>query len=191
MNRVLVLRPLTGNVLVRAAAGLAAVTFATAVTSCSFSVGDLRPVGQEESAPTDAAEAGETETAEADEQPAEEEGETEEAADAGAGAGMPVDPADAVVWDDATYWLSGSGDALYQLEWTPQANAALELTHTGTANFIVVPYDAEGTRMGSIANDIGAVESEFVLEEEEAIFGDAGEIEFIHVQADGDWTISR
>ncbi|WP_017588913.1 hypothetical protein [Nocardiopsis ganjiahuensis] len=189
MNRVLVPRPLTGNVLVRAAAGLAAVIFATAVTSCSFSVGDLRPVGEEESAPTDA-EAEETEAAEADEQPAEEEGEAEEAADADAGSAMPVDPADAVVWDDETYWLSGSGDALYQLEWTPQVNASLELTHTGTANFIVVPYDAEGVRMGSIANDIGAVESEFVLEEG-AIFGDAGEIEFIHVQADGDWTISR
>lgn len=188
MNSVLVPRSLTGTVLARATAGLAAVTFAVALSSCSFSVGDLRSVGEEESAPAEAAEADdveETEEAEAVEQS--EEGEAEEVTD---GLTMPVDPADAEVWDDATYWLSGSGDVLYELEWTPQTNAVLELTHTGVSNFIVVPYDAEGTRMGNIANEIGATEMEFALTEMD-LFGGAEDIEYIHIQADGDWTISR
>jgi hypothetical protein len=101
-----------------------------------------------------------------------------------------VDPAEALAWDSETYWLSGSGDALYQLDWTASPGTALQLTHSGSANFIVVPYDADGARIGGIANEIGVFEGESVLDDA-AILGGAGEIEFVHIQADGDWTITR
>jgi hypothetical protein len=179
-------RPLRGTVLGRTCAGLASAALAVTLTSCSFQLGELEPVSEDASAPADAAASEETETAEQPEgSPAEETADTGET-----GAELPVDPAEALVWDSETYWLSGSGDALYQLDWTASSGATLQLTHSGSANFIVVPYDADGARIGGIANEIGVFEGESVLDDA-AILGGAGEIEFVHIQADGDWTITR
>ncbi|MFC4565044.1 hypothetical protein ACFO4E_24575 [Nocardiopsis mangrovi] len=185
MNLDLIPHPSSGPVLRRAAAGIASITLAAALTSCSFEVGELEPVGEGESASADAAE---TEEAETGEQP--EEGETEEAAGAESTGELPVDPSEAVAWDEETFWLSGTGEALYRLDWTASADTTLQLSHSGSANFIVVPYDADGTRLGGIANETGAYEGDSVLDDA-AILGGAGEIEFIHIQADGAWTIGR
>ncbi|PDP87280.1 hypothetical protein CQJ94_12345 [Glycomyces fuscus] len=188
MNRDLIPRALNGTVLTRATAGVASVALAAALTSCSFSVGELEPVGEGEPAPAASAEPEATDSAG---QAAGGGDGGEEAADTGdAGGELPVDPSEAVAWDEETFWLSGSGDALYRLDWTPSADSALQLTHSGSSNFIVAPYDADGTRLGSIVNEIGAYEGESLLEEA-AILGGAAEIAFVHVQADGAWTLTR
>ncbi|MFI6576818.1 hypothetical protein ACIBFB_13530 [Nocardiopsis sp. NPDC050513] len=186
MKRDLIPHPLSGTVLARATAGIASAALAVTLTSCAFSFGELEPVGEER--PTSASPAAAEETAAA-EQPAEGGAEEVPAAE-GVWNELPVDPSGALAWDDETYWLSGSGDALYRLDWTPTATTTLELTHSGSANFIVVPYDADGARLGSLANEIGAYEGNSVLEEA-AILGSAAEVEFIHIQADGAWTIGR
>ncbi len=188
MNRHPIPRSLSGTVLARATAGIASVAFAMALTSCSFSAGELEPVGGGEPAPAGSAEPEATDTAEqveGGEDATEEAPETE-----GADGGLPVDPSEAVAWDEETFWLSGTGDALYRIDWTPSAGSALQLTHSGSSNFIVTPYGADGTRLGNITNEIGVYEGESMLDEA-AILGGVAEIEFVHIEADGDWTITR
>ncbi|MGW9350305.1 hypothetical protein [Nocardiopsis flavescens] len=189
MNHGPLSRPVRGGALTRAGAGVASVTLAVALTSCSFALGDLEPVGGGEAAPTGAATPPGTEAV----APEDTAGETADAADADAPdteGGLPVDPAGAVPWDTDTYWLSGTGDALYRLDWTASAATTLQLTHGGDGNFIVVPYTADGNRVGSVVNEIGVYEGASPFSE--AVIGAAPEeVEFLHIQANGAWTLGR
>ncbi|MCY9786032.1 hypothetical protein KIK06_19255 [Nocardiopsis sp. EMB25] len=188
MIRGLVPHPQSGAVLPRAAAGVASIALAAALTSCSFNIGELEPVGEDATPPAETEETGSEE--QSGQTGAAEDGVGEGTNTGAAGEELPVDPAEAVAWDEETFWLSGSGDALYRIDWTPSASTALEFTHTGGANFIVVPYDADGIRFGSLVNEIGAYEGDTVLGDA-VLLGDAGGIEFIHIQADGAWTMGR
>ncbi|RKS08240.1 hypothetical protein DFP74_3936 [Nocardiopsis sp. Huas11] len=179
-------RTLSGSLRARTAAGIASLTLVAALTSCSFQIGELEPINEDASAPTDAAEETDT-TEQAEEEQAEDTAETEPIDDT---AGLPVDPSEALAWDTETFWLSGTGDALYQIDWTAADTTTLQLTHSGSANFIVVPYDADGARLGSIANEIGVYEGSIELGEASILEG-AEAIEYIHVQADGEWTLTR
>lgn len=192
MNPEPTFRPASAGALTRMGAGVAALALAAALTSCSFSAGELNPIGSA-AAPSDAAAPADTDTAGQDATDQNRDGQDgagEPADTGGAGGGLPVDPSEAVAWDGDTYWLSGTGDTLYRLDWTASAATTLQLTHAGSANFIVVPYAADGTRLGSVANEIGAYEGSSVLGE--AVIGGAPEeVEFLHIQADGGWTLAR
>ncbi|GAA1072567.1 hypothetical protein [Nocardiopsis metallicus] len=178
------------TLLARAAAGTASLTLAVALTSCSFQIGDLQPVGEDTSAPVDSAEEPVTD---ADEQP-EEDGaagdEAEEAAVDGTQDELPMDPAEAVTWAGDNYWLSGSGDAFYRLDWTLADSTTLQLTHSGSSNFIIVTYGADGTRYASMVNEIGDYEGSTTMSDLPLLDGPEA-VEFIHIQADGAWTIGR
>lgn len=118
--------------------GVAHLVLAAALTSCSFSAGELNPLGGA-AAPPDAPAPADTDTAGqdgADQDGAGQDGAGEPADTGGAGGGLPVDPSEAVAWNGDTYWLSGTGDALYRLDWTASAATTLQLTHAGDANFI-------------------------------------------------------
>ncbi|MFE3456611.1 hypothetical protein ACFXKD_03630 [Nocardiopsis aegyptia] len=183
--------PLSGTVLARATAGIASLVLATTLTSCSFSLGELEPVGEESAAPADSDTAAETDTAEQDgegtatEDVIEEHSETEDAQNV-----LPMAASEALTWDSETYWLSGTGEALYRLDWTPTSDMTMELTHSGSSNFIIVCYGADETRYASIVNEIGAYEGSVTLSDVPLLDG-AEAVSYLHIQADGPWTIGR
>ncbi|WP_233571149.1 hypothetical protein [Nocardiopsis sp. Huas11] len=172
--------------------GTASLALAAALSSCScsFSVGELEPVGEDATPPTDSAPAEETGTAEQDTEDGTTEEAAEEPADTGSEEGLPMPASEALTWDSDTYWLSGTGEALYRLDWTPSADMTLELTHSGSSNFIIVTYGADETRHASIVNEIGAYEGSVTLGDLPLLDGPEA-VEYFHIQADGPWTIGR
>lgn len=188
MSRNLTPGPLNSTVLARAAAGVASVALAVTLTSCSFSFGELEPVGEGATPPVDTVEQTEEE-ATTDEEPVDDG--AAEPVDSGETDGeFPVDPAEALTWADDTYWLSGTGDAFYRLDWTPSSGTTIELTHSGSSNFIIVCYGEDGTRYASIVNEIGVYEGSTALADVPLLDGPEA-VEYIHIQADGAWTLTR
>lgn len=190
MNRSTTFPSPAGPVLARTAAAIASLTLATALTSCSFSVGELEPVnGEEPSAtPTMAAEPDAAEQGE--ESPVEDAPDTGDAGDADTGDGLPMDASQAQAWAEDNYWLSGTGEAFYRLDWTLANSTTLQLTHSGSSNFIIVTYGADGTRYASMVNEIGAYEGGVTMSDLPLLDGPEA-VEYIHIQADGAWTIGR
>ena len=187
MNRSTTDSPLsTGTVITRAAAVIGSLTLAAALTSCSFSFGELQPVGEEESSAAPVEEPDPAEQAE--ESPAEDAPAPDTAPDSGGG--FPVDPAQAQVWAEDVFWLSGSGEAFYRLDWTPSSSTVMELTHSGSSNFIIVTYGTNGERYASIVNEIGAYEGSSALADLPLLDGPEA-VDYLHIQADGPWTLAR
>ncbi|WP_156365826.1 hypothetical protein [Nocardiopsis sp. NRRL B-16309] len=182
---------MSGTVLARATAGVASLVLAATLTSCSFSLGELEPVGGETSAPAEEAPAEETDTAEQDTETGTTEDAAEEPADTADSQNvLPMPASEALTWGSDNYWLSGTGDALYRLDWTPSSDMTLELTHSGSSNFIIVTYGADETRYASIVNEIGAYEGSVTLGDLPLLDG-AEAVDYLHIQADGPWTIGR
>ncbi|GAB2506177.1 hypothetical protein [Nocardiopsis aegyptia] len=183
--------PLSGTVLARSTAGIASLVLATTLTSCSFALGELEPVGEESAAPAESTPSAEPDTAEQDgestaaEDVIEEHSEAEDAQNV-----LPMAASEALTWDSETYWLSGTGEALYRLDWTPSSDMTLDLTHSGSSNFIIVTYGADETRYASLVNEIGAYEGSVTLGDLPLLDG-AEAVDYLHIQADGAWTIAR
>ncbi|WP_304454661.1 hypothetical protein [Nocardiopsis sp. YSL2] len=191
MSSHLTLAPLSGTVLARATAGTASLVLAATLTSCSFSLGELEPVGEDAVAPAESTPSAEPDTAEQDGEGAAtedviaEHSETEDAQNV-----LPMDASEALTWDSETYWLSGTGEALYRLDWTPSSDMTLDLTHSGSSNFIIVTYGADETRYASLVNEIGAYEGSVTLGDLPLLDG-AEAVDYLHIKADGAWTIAR
>ncbi|WP_306366996.1 hypothetical protein [Nocardiopsis sp. CC223A] len=188
MNRSITFPSPTGTVLARAAAAIASLTLATALTSCSFSVGELEPIDGEESATTEP-------TADAEPDATEQGGEspvadTPDTGDTDTAGGLPMDASQAQAWAEDNYWLSGSGEAFYRLDWTASTATVLELTHSGTGNFIISPYSEGGEGLGSIVNEIGVYEGSVTLTDV-LIGATPEEVAYLHIRANGPWTIGR
>jgi hypothetical protein len=180
-----------GTLLARAAAGAAALTLAAALTSCSFQIGELEAIGEDSSEPVDSAEEPETDTdGQAEEDGTAEDDSEEAAAGGGTQDELPMDPSEAVTWAGDNYWLSGSGEAFYRLDWTLTDSTTLNLTHSGSSNFIITTYGADGKRYASMVNEIGVYEGSTTMSDLPMVDGPEA-VEFIHINADGSWTIGR
>ncbi|MDA2811581.1 hypothetical protein O4J56_13145 [Nocardiopsis sp. RSe5-2] len=192
MIRNLTLHPPAGAVLARAATVAASVSLAVGLSGCSFSIGETEPVGEEQG--SSAAEEGydiDEGNGEASADDAAAEDGAEEAADGeDPGDGLPMDASEAQTWPSDSYWLQGTGEGLYRLEWTPTDDTTVQMTHSGSSNFIINSYGEDETRYASLVNEIGVYEGS-------ARFGDlpmldgSEAVAYLHVQADGPWTIGR
>lgn len=76
--------------------------------------------------------------------------------------------------------LSGSGDDVIDVKRLQQHTKA-SLIHTGSRNFIVVPYDASNNRRSSLVNEIGAYEGTVKWDQR---------ADTLEITADGEWTIT-
>lgn len=193
MIRNLTLHPPAGAVLARAAAVAASVTLAVGLSGCGYTQGDPERVGlseeggsaaEEENGGDEGADAAEAEDADAEDG-------AEEAPDGGNPAdGLPMDASEAQTWPSDSYWLQGTGEGLYRLEWTPTDDTTVQMTHSGSSNFIINSYGEDEKRYAGLVNEIGVYEGS-------ARFGDLPMLDgpeavaYLHVQADGAWTIGR
>lgn len=77
--------------------------------------------------------------------------------------------------------FSGSGDSVVELPGNVAGCTKAHLTHSGSRNFIVVPYDANNERISSLANEIGPYNGSVKWDARAAS---------LEVKADGAWTIA-
>lgn len=77
--------------------------------------------------------------------------------------------------------FNGRGDSVVELPDTLAGCTKVKLTHTGKANFIVVPYDVNNERKMGLCNEIGAYEGTVKWDARAAS---------LEVTADGAWTIA-
>ncbi len=77
--------------------------------------------------------------------------------------------------------FSGSGDNVIDVDSSKQGGCTkVTLTHAGSENFIVVPYDDQNNRMISYANEVGKYEGTSKWNRKTDSIG---------IDADGMWTI--
>ncbi len=83
-------------------------------------------------------------------------------------------------WKGKSY--SGFGDQVIELKKALSSNTLLNLSHTGSSNFIVWTYDNNGKKLELKINKIGAYSGQKFL---------GSRVKYISIQSDGDWTIRR
>jgi hypothetical protein len=182
-SRNLTPNPLSGTVLTRATAGVASLALAMALTSCSFSFGELEPVGGDATPPADT-------TEQVAEDTTDDAGAVDPVDTENSDSEFPMDPAEALTWAGDTYWLSGTGTAFYRLDWSLSSSTTLQLTHSGSSNFIIETYGADGNRYASLVNEIGAYEGPSVIADLPMVDGPEA-VSYVYIRADGAWTIAR
>ncbi|WP_017624770.1 hypothetical protein [Nocardiopsis chromatogenes] len=196
MTRFPTLHPPAGTALARAATVIASVSLAVGLTGCSFSIGDPQPVGEEQEG--SAAEEG-YDIDEGDGDASADDADAQDAAadDADEAVdgenpldGLPVDASQAKTWASDSYWLQGTGEGLYRLEWTPTDDTTVELTHSGSKNFIIESYGEDGERYASLVNEIGVYEGSSRFGDLPMVDGSEA-VAYLYVRADGAWTIGR
>lgn len=195
MTRIPTLQPPAGSVLARAATMVASVSLAVGLSGCSFSIGATEPVGEERggSAAEEEAEEEDGGGASADDADAQDAAadDADEAADGENPLdGLPVDASQAKTWASDSYWLQGTGEGLYRLEWTPTDDTTVELTHSGSKNFIIESYGEDGERYASLVNEIGVYEGSSRFGDLPMVDGSEA-VAYLYVRADGAWTIGR
>ena len=79
--------------------------------------------------------------------------------------------------------FSGSGNKIVTGVNLPEGLYKISLTYKGTSNFIVVPYDGDGDRKSSWANEIGTYNGS-------VIYSDSLKDGYIEVKSSGQWTIT-
>ncbi|MDA2803634.1 hypothetical protein [Nocardiopsis suaedae] len=197
MFRIPTLHPPAGAVLARAAAVVASVSLAAGLSGCSFSIGDPQPVGEEQEGSADEEGYdidegdGEASADDADAQDADAQDGGETGTDVeNPNDGLPVDASQATTWASDSYWLQGTGEGLYRLEWTPTDDTTVELTHSGSKNFIIETYGEDGDRYASLVNEIGVYEGSSRFGDLPMVDGSEAVV-YLYVRADGAWTIGR